>query len=296
MKVAHSDRYSREDIVGRYRLLNHVARSQTCDIWEALHVSTNRRHALKLMLPSVSARSEATRALRHEFTVGSTLKHPAVIRMDEFLRDDGVPLIAMEYFANPTLKGQIRERHEALLPLAVKIVEQATAGLAHLHDQGWIHRDVKPENYLVSDTGEVRLIDFSLAQRPPRWWNSLFGGGASAIQGTRTYLSPEQIRKQRLDARSDIYSLGCVFFELFAGKPPYAGNSSGELLSKHLKAPIPSLRAARSEVTPALSQLVGQMMAKVPDDRPTSMSEVLEQIRGSSVLERRAVPESGPPE
>lgn len=285
MKVAHSDRFTREDVVGKYRLLNHIARSQSCDVWEAIHTGTNRRHALKLLLPGMKNRSEGTKALRFEYSVGSSLKHAAVIRMDAFQQEGGTVFLVMEYFPAPSMKHQIRNRGRELYSQISAIVSKAAAGLDHLHGCGWIHRDIKPENYLVSDEGDVRLIDFSLAQKPRRWWNSFLGGG-SQIQGTRTYLSPEQIRKKPLDARADIYSFGCVLFELVSGKPPYSAPKSSELLNRHLKAPIPSLKAAVPTVSQGFSDLVEEMLAKEAEERPDSMEEVRERLGGVAVFEK----------
>lgn len=287
MKVARADRYSREDVVGKYRFLNHIARSQSCDVWEAMHVSTNRRHAVKLQL--LGLQGDAGRSLRDEFAVGSSLKHAAVIRMDECQQDGGIRYLAMEYFPAPSMKHQIVQRGPQLAPLVATIAHHAAAGLDHLHRAGWIHRDIKPENFLVDEEGQVRLIDFSLAKKQRRWWNSLFGG-ESQIQGTRTYLSPEQIRKKPLDVRSDIYSFGCVLFELVSGKPPYSATKTNELLNRHLKAPVPSLKATVAEVSQGFADLVTQMLAKDPGERPTSMEEVLRQIAGRAVFEK--MPES----
>jgi len=291
VKVAHKDRYTRDDVVGKYRLLNHIARSQSCDVWEAMHVSSNRRHALKLVLPGVPKASDVAAALRREFSIGSELKHRAIIRFDEFVQDEAAVFLAMEHFPAPSMKQQIAQRGKQLAPQISLIAQQAAAGLAHMHGCGWIHRDIKPENYLVSEVGEVRLIDFSISQKPPRWWNSFFGGGSSQIQGTRTYLSPEQIRKKPLDERSDIYSFGCVLFELVSGRPPYVASSANELLNRHLKGAIPSLKAAVAETSKTFSDLVAQLLAKQPDDRPESMEEVLRQLKKVPVFEKQPISE-----
>ena len=285
MKVAHADRYSREDIFGKYRLLNHIARSQSCDVWEAMHVVTNRRHAVKLMLPGLKGKADHLRALRLEYAIGSSLKHAVIIRMDEFQQENGIAFLAMEYFDAPSMKHQIVQNGDSLAPRIKDIARQAAAGLDHVHRQGWIHRDIKPENFLLSDEGKVRLIDFSLAQKQRRWWNSFLGGG-SQIQGTPTYLSPEQIRKKPLDVRSDIYSFGCVLFELVSSKPPYTAPKTNDLLNRHLKAPVPSLKAAVGEVSKGFSDLVSQMLAKEPQQRPTSMEEVLREIEKVPVFEK----------
>ena len=111
--------------------------------------------------------------------------------------------------------------------------------MQYLHEQGWIHRDIKPDNFLVNEEGDVKLIDFALAARERKGLGKLFG--RTKVQGTRSYMAPEQIRGKGLDARTDIYSFGCMLYELVSGRLPFTGVSPEELLRKHLYAPIPVL-------------------------------------------------------
>jgi serine/threonine protein kinase len=133
--------------------------------------------------------------------------------------------------------------------------------------------------------GDIKLIDFAVAKKIRTGLGRLFGGGGS-IQGTRSYMSPEQIRGKTLDGRADIYSLGCVFYELLVGKPPFTGDSPNDLLNKHLSASIPSPLVANDNATPEIAALVKKMMAKRPDDRPESMWDVLKILRGTKIFKK----------
>ncbi len=161
--------------------------------------------------------------------------------------------------------------------------------MGYLHGCGWIHRDVKPDNFLLNKKGELKLIDFALAVRSKGLLGKLLSG-KSKIQGTRSYMSPEQIRGRAVDARSDIYSLGCMLYELIGGKPPFTGQSTQELLTKHLTAGPPAVMAPGREVTPEFSQLLKKMIAKKPQDRPHTMDDVVSALRGMKIFHRTPQP------
>jgi serine/threonine protein kinase len=147
-----------------------------------------------------------------------------------------------------------------------------------MHSQGWVHRDIKPENFLVSDSGQLKLIDFGLAQRPAGWLSKLLPI-KQKTQGTPSYMSPEQIRGGLLDQRADVYSFGCVLYELVVGSPPFTGSTKEELFGKHLKSPMPPLEAADSNVTNDFANLVRRCLSKDAAERPSSAQEVLEEFR-----------------
>src|SRR5690606_33989896 len=115
-----------------------------------------------------------------------------------------------------------------------QIIREAAAGLAYVHSQGWIHRDVKPDNFLVNDEGHVKLIDFNIAIKKPGLLGKLLPT-KSKVQGTQSYMSPEQIRGDNIDERADLYSFGCTLHELVCGKPPFTGTTTNDLLNKHLR-------------------------------------------------------------
>src|SRR6056297_1462473 len=171
-----------------------------------------------------------------------------------------------------------------------KIVEQAAEGLYYMHTKKWVHRDVKPDNYLVSREGVTKLIDFTIAEQKKTGLAKLFHRSGGTVQGTRSYMAPEQIRGKLCDQRTDVYSFGCVLFELATGKPPFTGQSPNDLLSKHLNASIPSASAYNNNVTKEFAEIIRKMMAKRPDQRPDTMWEFLKAFRSMEIFKKRPKP------
>lgn len=248
-------------------------------IWAVRPMSENKLYAMKWLPPGEKYTKQALSELRYEFTVGKTLEHPAIIKSYEFNTTNNGAYMLLEYFKTPNLKQQIVSNPFSIKCRAKEILINCAAGLAHMHKVGWVHRDVKPDNYLVGEENdEVRLIDFNLARKIKTGLGKLFSGKTS-VQGTHSYMAPEQIRGQHVDARADIYSLGCVAYELFNGKPPYTANSFQELLNKHLKAKPPDLTLVDKNITPEFAAFVKRLMAKDPDERPTTMKDVQMELK-----------------
>jgi eukaryotic-like serine/threonine-protein kinase len=278
-----------QDYVGPFRLLNLIRAGKTCEVWEVMNDSKGERLAIKLLSGDAAKNREEVAFLKHEGQVGRGLDHPQVIKIYDFGTDHANVYLAMELFAAPNLKQLIHQGVESLAPLAQECIHKAAEGLSYFHSQGWIHRDVKPDNFLVDPQGDVKLIDFALAIRRKTGLARLFAG-KSKIQGTRSYMSPEQIRGQPLDERADIYSFGCMVHELIGGKPPYTGNTTNDLLTKHLRSPIPPLQAMNRNVTDSFAQLVRRMLAKKPAERPQTMAEFLTETRTMEIFKVRPAP------
>lgn len=262
--------------IGTYRRLKMMRQGKTCQIWETMSQS-NKRCVLKVLREEFRKDRNEVAMLKHEYVVGSDLDHENCIQVYEFDVARGVPFVAIEYFRSLNLKQWIREpsANREWLP---QIIEQSAKGIIHLHSKGWIHRDLKPDNLLVNDAGKVKLIDFAIAQKEKKGLSRLLGGRGT-VAGTRSYMSPEQIRNEPLDCRADIYSFGCLIFEIVSGKLPYTGASSDDLLQRHLKSPVPSLLAYSDDANPALCNLVEQMMAKKREDRPESVRDFLHEFK-----------------
>ncbi len=244
----------------------------TCQVWEGIR--DEKRVAIKYLQPEIRGSKEEIAYLRHELEVGRELHHPKVIEMFDFGIDRSIAYLVMEYHPGKNIKMLIRQGLDSFAYMTHQIILDAAAGLQHLHEKGWVHRDIKPDNFLVNDHGEVKVIDFALASRMRTGLSKLFGG-RTKVQGTRSYMAPEQIRGKALDARADIYSFGCSLYELVTGKLPFTGVSPEDLLRKHLTAPVPVAAGGNKNVTPDFSDLVAMMMAKDPTQRPQSMDEFL---------------------
>lgn len=270
--------------IGPYQLVALIHSSPVGQLWQAYHPGQQRSCALKTLLDHFHKDKEKVGYLKWEYEVGAKLEHPRVIRTYEFSNDRGIPYLTTEWFQAPNLKQRIQQGTENLAPIASKIILQSTEALAYFNGLGWVHRDIKPENFLVANDGEVKLIDFALAQRRKTGIARLFAT-RSKVQGTRSYISPEQIRGSAFDERSDLYSLACTFFELLAGRPPLVGTSTNDLLSKHLKATPPRLESLNKNVTPEFAELIRRALAKEPAERP-SMQDFLRQVQYIRIFRR----------
>ena len=251
---------------------------QNCHIWQAYDDANQRMVGVKTLLDKYVNDREQVRFLRWEYAVGQTLKHPLIIEMFSLGNDRGIPYLVSEWFSAPNLKQRLNAGIDKIAHMLPKIIERSAEALAYMHKMGWIHRDVKPDNFLIGDEGDIKLIDFALAQKLRSGIMKLFAG-RSKVQGTRSYMAPEQIRGTRQDIRADIYSFGCVLHELFSGKPPFTGVNSNDLLMKHLRAPPPPLEGQNGNVTSEFAQLVRKCMAKNPAARPESMEVFLNEFR-----------------
>jgi serine/threonine protein kinase len=256
-----------------------------CQVWEAFDTATDDRVAVKVVVPEMARDAGQRRLLRHEQAVAAALDHPAIIRIARFSEAGGLPHLVMELYPHPNLKRQIAAGVDEIAPRLHRIVTQVAWALDHMHGRGWVHRDIKPDNVLAGLDGEAKLIDFAIAARRPGLVGRLVPG-KRPVQGTPSYMAPEQIRGLPPDPRSDIYSLGCMLFELLAGMPPYSAATSEELLNKHLSATPPAVEAFNRNATTSVSRLIRQMLAKRPTERPSSMKVVLQQIGAIRFLNR----------
>ncbi len=278
--------HTSQDYVGRFRLLSLLRSGKTCQVWEVMDDLANQRYAIKLLLAEYRRNRTEVGFMRHEHKVGRALNHRRVIKIHEFGIDRDNIFLAMELFPAPNLKQVIQGSFDSLAPLAHNCISQAAEGLAYFHNQGWIHCDIKPDNFLMKPNGDVKLIDFALAKRGNVRFKRLrhFFRLSRSIQGTRSYMSPEQIRGKRLDERADVYSFGCMMYELLGGKVPFTGNTTADLLNKHLRLAPPSVQAVNRNVSDSAAQLLKRMLAKSPKSRPRDMTEFLREFHAIEVF------------
>src|SRR2546426_686343 len=262
LSAALGDRYTIDRVLGRGGMAT-------------VYVAEDRRHgrqvAIKVLRPDVAAAIGAERFLR-EITIAARLTHPHVLPLIDSGQAAGSLYYVMPYVRGETLRQRlVRERW---LPLkdALGIARELGAGLDYAHREGFIHRDVKPENVLLAD-GHAVIADFGIAR-------AIFQAGGDHVTevglaiGTPEYMSPEQAAGDReLDGRCDVYALACVIYEMLAGEPPFSGGSARAIVAKHLSEPPPPLRARRPDAPAAVEQALARALAKDPADRFASVAE-----------------------
>jgi serine/threonine protein kinase len=273
-----------EDVIGGYRLLKHMATGQTSQVWEVVELASHRHFAMKLLLPEKARNPIHLKMLYHEAEVGKALAHPNIIKIVTLIRSRENPAFVMEFFPAGSLKARItNKQRDFFYERANELFKQAATALAFMNAKGWIHRDVKPDNFLANSAGELRLIDFAISQQVPTGFAKMFWRKQKA-QGTPSYMSPEQIRGAALDSRADIYGFGACCYEIVTGKTPFRGSSLQELLSKHITDKPIAPAVVNPRVTPEFSDLVLRMLAKKKEDRPKDFHQVLMALRGMRVF------------
>ena len=274
--------------IGSLKLIQQIGVGKHCQVWEALDEKARKKVAIKVVVPDMAQDAGQRKLLEHELTVAKSLDHPTIIKIDRFAEEGGLPHLVMEYFPAANLKKQIAAGVDSLAPRLQRIVTEIALALDHMHTRGWVHRDVKPDNVLAAADGQTKVIDLAIAARSSGMLGKLLGG-KTLPQGSPSYMSPEQIRGSALDARSDIYSFGCVLFELLAGRPPDTATDTNDLLNKHVSATVPAVDAFNKNATTSISKYLRQMLAKKPSERPASMKDVLKQLRSIRLFERATV-------
>ena len=276
-------------MIGAYRLQNLLQTGQSSQVYEVVEMASMRHFAMKILLPERAKDPDQRRLLFYEADVGRKLAHPNVIKILVVNRDPNLPYFIMEFFPSGSLRTKMQLKQIDFIKQHVeKIFKQAATGLAYMNASGWIHRDVKPANILVNGLGEVRIIDFAIAYRPPTGLARYFGRKQKA-QGTRSYMSPEQIRGHALDSRADIYSFGATCYEVLTGRPPFRGKDAQDLLTKHITEKPVNPRQMNPDITEDFAALVMKMLEKKKEDRPRDFHEVLMQMRNLRVLKSQPV-------
>jgi serine/threonine-protein kinase len=279
-----------EEQVDNYRLLNLMATGQTSQVWEVAEISSGRHFALKMLLPEHVRSMEQRHFLFHEAEVGRQIIHPKIIRMLTVVKDRDHPYVIMEFFPSTNLKLRIMHKEPYVRENFKTLVEQAARALMYMHEKGWVHRDIKPDNILANSSAEVRLIDFALAKRMAKRRGGLFARkGRAKAQGTRSYMSPEQIRGEGLDGRADIYSFGATMYEMLTGRPPFRASNPTDLLTKHLQDKPDSPQIHNPDIGDELAKLILQMLAKKREERPKDFQEFLAKFLSLRLLFKSSV-------
>ena len=267
-------------VIDDYELLNCLATGNISQIWEVKQVSSSQTFAMKLLLPEALLEADHKASLKHEASVAKKFDHPNIIRIQELKISKKHGYFIMEYFRAPNLKSMMRNDLTGARVRVRKVMECVSQALAHMHEKGWVHRDVKPDNILINKSSEVRLIDFSLAAPPKGGVGRLLHSKRKAIiPGTRTYLAPELIQREALGIGADIYSLGVTLYEILCGRPPFIAGNANDLLMMHVRDRAEKPSGWNDNVTPECDAFVLSMLAKKPKDRPGSMQEIFAAVR-----------------
>jgi hypothetical protein len=276
---------------GRYKIHEAMASGSMGAVYKAERVPVGKLVAIKFLHASYAKDSEFLSRFERETRVMSKLSHPNCVSVVDFGVWEGAPYLVMEYVAGRTLRATIDA--EPIPPLtALTLVKQIAAGLAHAHSQGVVHRDIKPANIMISNevgTGDhVRILDFGLARLRGNVGRD--ATQTNVVVGTPNYMAPEQtIGGGTIDARTDLYAVGVVLFEMIAGERPYSSEDTLALLGMHRAAPIPNLadRIDRSIALPmGVQKLIDKLMAKAPEDRfqtALELAQAIEDILGPRV-------------
>jgi serine/threonine-protein kinase len=267
-----------------YRLMKLVASSEEAEVHEAEHAELGRRSILKVLPSSLAASPAALERFRNEAKALARLSHPNIVALHEVgTAGDGRPYIAMERVVGETLSGRLRREGALATDEALGVAKQLLRGLQAAHREGVLHLDLKPDNVMLAKDGSVRIVDFGMSSAVRDAGGltpSRSGKDAVTVNGTPEYMAPEQVIGSRVDARTDVYAVGCILFEALTGHPVFERSARIAQLGKHLHdAPI-SLRARAPErhFSPAVQAIVEKALQKSPSERFASAQQFLDAI------------------
>src|SRR3954453_7598939 len=260
-------------VIGGYRVDRPISKGGMGMVYSATNVALGRTYALKVLAPALAEDEDFRQRFRREIRIAASLAHPNVVRIHYAGEHEGLLFLAMDLVDGPDLQ-QVILRNGPLDPeRAVRLLRQVTSALDAAHEKGLVHRDVKPGNILVSEEGREEhayLTDFGVAKQ---FENASALTVEGARVGTVDYMAPEQITGDRVDARTDVYATGCVFFQMLTGRVPYRREHSIATLFAHVQDPPPPLEGAASAPPPTLGPVVAKAMAKDPDHRHLSAGD-----------------------
>ena len=264
--------------IDHYVRLGTIAMGKHAQVLEVQEENTTNRFAMKVLLSEAMLDPVQVATLKYEGKVAQSLDHPNLIKWVATVHRKTNVYLILELFKAPNLKSSLLNDIVGVQSRLRKLIDCSCSALQHMHEKGWVHLDVKPDNILMSRSSEVRVIDFSLSQKIKGALGKMFGG-PKEIGGTLTYIAPETIKKESPTPATDIYSLGISIYECLTGTMPFKGSTPKDLLMKHLTAVPAAPSDLNKNVTPEMDRMVMRMLAKRPKDRQKNMQEVMSEFR-----------------
>jgi serine/threonine-protein kinase len=262
---------------GRYEILGTLGKGGMGTVFRARDRELDDEVAVKILRPeAIDEGATAGQTLKQEIRLARKITHRNVVRTHDLGEAEGLRFLTMEYVPGTTLRDILDKMSALALAPGLQIAKQLCRGLAAVHEAGIIHRDIKPMNIMVLPNGIVKLMDFGIA-RATEGVDFAAPGGQTV--GTPYYMSPEQARGQELDARSDIYSVGVVLYELFSGKRPIEGSEALEVMRRHLTFEPPALATVRPGLPELLERVIMSCLAKAPALRPPTANALYDTLR-----------------
>ncbi len=285
-------------LAGKYRIDERLSEGGMGTVYRGTHVLMDKTVAVKVLRASLAADEKIVARFSREARAASRISHPHALSVTDFGEaEDGVVFLVMEYLDGETLKEIIRAEGPMALTRVVEILRQVGGALQSAHSEGVVHRDLKSDNIMLlssSGTDYAKVLDFGIAKI--KELDGAYDPGLTApdlVIGTPQYMSPEQCSQSPdIDARSDIYQLGVVLYELLVGHVPFVGESPTAIMLKHLQEPAPSVTDERADLPPAVAHVVSRAMAKLPEERYQSVDELVEDFTMAAGMEPSAVSSS----
>ncbi len=262
-------------IADRYELKQVVGTGGMSSVYCARDTLLERDVALKILHEHFSEDGDYVERFRREARAAARLSHPGIVTVIDRGEEDGRQFIVFEFVDGETLKELVDRGGPMPVRRALELGLEIGRALAFAHQQGLVHRDVKPQNVLLNGDGRAQVTDFGIA----RSLDAVGHTETGTVLGTSHYIAPEQARGERVDAQTDVYSFGVVLYELLAGEVPYGGDNFLTVAMKHVNEPVPSLLERRTDCPLRLAALIERCMAKEPADRPASMDEVVAELQ-----------------
>ncbi len=252
-----------QKINDRYEIIRSIGEGGMANVYLGYDTILDRNVAIKILRGDLSNDEKFVRRFQREALSASSLSHPNIVEMYDVGEDDGLYYIVMEYVEGKTLKQLLKKRGSLTISEAIDIMLQLTDGMAHAHDSYIIHRDLKPQNIMIQDDGQIKITDFGIAMA----LNSTQLTQTNSVMGSVHYLPPEQASGKGSTIKSDIYSMGIIFYELLSGSLPFRGDNAVEIALKHMKEPLPSLMKEDSSTPQSIQNIILKSTAKNPKNR-----------------------------